>query len=131
MINQEEIGKRIAKLRKHRAYSQEELSNIIGITRPSLAQIEMGNRSVSAEEIFLFSQSLEFSIDDFLSPKFEINVDLLNEAAKKKEKVQEIAVQFLSILIVRSWAMFFRGGHAPIPNFGVATISTHHVALVA
>ena len=89
MINQQEIGKRIAKLRKHRGYSQEELSKIVGITRPSLAQIEMGNRSVSAEEIFLFSQSLAFSIDSFLSTKFEINADPIKEAVKKKEKAEE------------------------------------------
>ena len=89
MINQQEIGKRIAKLRKHRGYSQEELSKIVGITRPSLAQIEMGNRSVSAEEIFLFSHSLVFSIDSFLSTKFEINADPIKEAVKKKEKIEE------------------------------------------
>jgi transcriptional regulator with XRE-family HTH domain len=119
MINQEEIGKRIAKLRKYRGYSQEELSKMIGITRPSLTQIEMGNRSVSAEEILQFSQILQFSIDNFLSPKFEIGSEPINEAAKKKEKIEErISVPSLNVEKFKQILLYILEKCAGKPNVG-------------
>ena len=73
------------KLRKLREYSQEALAKKINLPRPSLAQIETGNQSVSAEEILLFSHGLEFSIDSFLSPKFAIGANAFskNESSVK------------------------------------------------
>lgn len=119
MINQEEIGKRIAKLRKYRGYSQEELAKKIGITRPSLAQIEMGNRSVSAEEILSFSHSLQFSIDSFLSSKFEINADPVNDVAKKKEKVEErISIPKLNVEKFKQILLYILEKCAGKPNVG-------------
>lgn len=119
MINQEEIGKRIAKLRKFRGYSQEELAKKIGITRPSLAQIETGNRSVSAEEILSFSHSLQFSIDSFLSPKFEIGAEELNEEVKKKTKTEErISVPKLDVEKFKQILLYILEKCAGKPNVG-------------
>lgn len=119
MINQEEIGKRIAKLRKYRGYSQEELSKIVGITRPSLAQIEMGNRSVSAEEILSFSHTLEFSIDSFLSPKFEITTEQVNEDTKKKEKTEErVSIPKLNVEKFKQILLYILEKCAGKPNVG-------------
>lgn len=119
MINQGEIGKRIAKLRKYRGYSQEELAKKIGITRPSLAQIEMGNRSVSAEEILSFSHNLEFSIDSFLSPKFEIESEPVNELSKKKSKSEErVSVPKLNVDKFKQILLYILEKCAGKPNVG-------------
>lgn len=119
MINQEELGKRIAKLRKYRGFSQEELSKMVGITRPSLAQIEMGNRSVSAEEIFHFSHSLGFSIDHFLSRKFEIEDEPINEVTKKKEKLEErISIPKLNVEKFKQILLYILEKCAGKPNVG-------------
>lgn len=119
MINQEEIGKRIAKLRKYRGYSQEELAKKVGITRPSLAQIETGNRSVSAEEILSFSHSLQFSIDSFLSPKFEIDTEELNEVVKKKIKREErISIPKLNVEKFKQILLYILERCAGKPNVG-------------
>lgn len=118
MINQEEIGKRIAKLRKYRGFSQEELSKMVNITRPSLAQVEMGNRSVSAEEILLFSHSLGFSIDSFLSPKFGIGEEL-KEAEKKKEEPEErISIPKLNVDKFKQILLYILEKCAGKPNVG-------------
>jgi transcriptional regulator with XRE-family HTH domain len=89
MADQEEIGRRLAALRKHRNFSQEELAKIIGITRPSLTQIELGNRSVDASELQAFSLALEFSIDAFLSDDFRIESGNFSSDHSKKMKAEE------------------------------------------
>jgi len=119
MINQTEIGSRIARLRKYRGYSQEELAKMVDITRPSLAQIEMGNRSVSAEEILLFSYYLEFSIDGFLSPNYEIEAEAIKDKSKKKKKVEErISVPKLNVHKFKQILLYILEKCAGKPNVG-------------
>jgi len=119
MINQEEIGKRIARLRKFRGYSQEELAKKTGINRTSLAQIETGNRSVSAEEILSFSHSLQFSIDSFLSPGFEIETETPKESVKKKTPNEErISVPKLNVEKFRQILLYILERCAGKPNVG-------------
>jgi transcriptional regulator with XRE-family HTH domain len=90
MINQEEIGKRISTLRKHRGYSQEELAKMIKMPRPSLAQIELGKRNITAGELLQLSHGLEVSMDGLLARNFKISEkDLPKEKNKKTEKTQE------------------------------------------
>ena len=63
-LSQKQIGRRVAEIRKVKGLSQEELAKTIKISRPSLAQIELGNRSVDVLELQKFSQVLGFSLDD-------------------------------------------------------------------
>ena len=61
-LSQKQIGQRIADLRKVKGLSQEDLSKIVQISRPSLAQIELGNRSVDILELQKMSFVLGFSL---------------------------------------------------------------------
>lgn len=69
-LSQKQIGQRITELRKLKGLSQEDLAKRVRISRPSLAQIELGNRSVDILELQKFSEVLEFSLDDFVSRDF-------------------------------------------------------------
>jgi len=69
-LAQKQIGKRITGLRKMKGLSQEDLAKSVKISRPSLAQIELGNRSVDILELQQLSLILEFSLDDFMSKDF-------------------------------------------------------------
>ena len=80
-ISQKQIGQRLSELRKISGLSQEELSKRVSISRPSLAQIELGNRSVSILEIQKFSLELKFSLDDFMSINFSTNPITVEESA--------------------------------------------------
>jgi transcriptional regulator with XRE-family HTH domain len=73
-LSQKQIGQRIMELRKSKGLSQEDLAKSIGMSRPSLAQIELGNRSVDVFELFQLSHVLGFSMDEFLSPDLRISV---------------------------------------------------------
>lgn len=59
-------------LRKLKGLSQEELAKRVKLSRPSLAQIELGNRSVDILELQQFAEVLEFSLDDFVSRDFVV-----------------------------------------------------------
>lgn len=71
VITSKQIGQRIAKLRKAKGLSQEDLAKSLQISRPSLAQIELGNRSVDIIEFQRLSMILNFSLDDFMSEDFQ------------------------------------------------------------
>jgi len=72
-LTQKQIGQRLTGLRKKKGLSQEDLANRVKISRSSLAQIELGNRSVDVLELQELSIVLEFSLDDFMSDSFNIN----------------------------------------------------------
>lgn len=62
-----ELGERLAQYRKAKDYSQEELASTIGISRPSLVQIESGKRNIDILEMQKLAMTLGFSIDEFLT----------------------------------------------------------------
>ena len=47
---QKELGQRLTQLRKRKGLSQEELAARVLLSRPSLAQIELGNRGINIQE---------------------------------------------------------------------------------
>jgi len=63
-LSQKQIGQRITELRKMKGLSQEDLAKSVKISRPSLAQIELGNRSVDVLELQRLSLVLGFSLDE-------------------------------------------------------------------
>jgi transcriptional regulator with XRE-family HTH domain len=69
-LTQKQIGQRITASRKAKGLSQEDLAKHVKMSRPSLAQIELGNRSIDALELQKFALVLGFSLDEFLSSGF-------------------------------------------------------------
>ena len=73
-LSQKQIGHRIIALRKGKGWSQEDLAKRVSISRSSLAQIELGNRSVTVLEFQKLSMELGFSLDDFMSNDFSLHL---------------------------------------------------------
>lgn len=69
-ITQKELGSRLSELRKAKGYSQDELAKLLEISRPSLTQIELGNRNISVIELKRITDILSISIDKLLSKDF-------------------------------------------------------------
>ena len=103
-ISKKEIGERIASLRSKKGFSQEDLAKSIGISRPSLTQIELGNRGVSLSEMQKLSILLGFSLDDFMTRDFLTN-QMLQPSGHAQEEVTEerISVPTLNINKFKNW----------------------------
>ncbi|MDG2194588.1 MAG: DUF4065 domain-containing protein [Polaribacter sp.] len=118
-LSQKQIGQRIAELRKIKGFSQEDLAKSVNISRPSLTQIELGNRSVNILELQELSMELGFSLDDFMSNDFEINQEINAEKEKSTNIVEErIAVPNLKIDKFKNVLLYILEKCAGKPNVG-------------
>ena len=97
-LSQKQIGRRLTEIRKIKGLSQEDLAKSVKISRPSLAQIELGNRSVDVLELQQLAMILNFSLDDFMSKDFTVNQGIAGNVAAKPEKATErVSVPTLQI----------------------------------
>ena len=117
-ITQQVIGKRVASVRKNKGLSQEELATRVGISRSALTQIELGNRSLSALEIYNFSIQLGFSIDDFMGKDFVLNPIIQSETQKEENSNTRISVPKLQVNKFKNVLLYILENCAGKPNVG-------------
>lgn len=118
-LSQKQIGKRVAELRKVKGLSQQDLSKTVKISRPSLAQIELGNRSIDILELQQMSMVLGFSLDDFMSKNFSVKEEDLGGASKKVKKVVErTSVPTLQVNKFKNVLLYILEKCAGKPNIG-------------
>lgn len=118
-LSQKQIGQRIAELRRMKEMSQEALAKSVGISRPSLAQIELGNRSVDILELQKLSVVLGFSLDYFMSEDFTLRQELTDNEEKKSTKEEErIAVPVLQVNKFKNVLLYILERCAGKPNVG-------------
>jgi len=118
-LSQKQIGKRVAELRKVKGLSQQDLSKTVKISRPSLAQIELGNRSIDILELQQMSMVLGFSLDDFMSKNFSVKEEDLGGASKKVKKVVErTSVPTLQVNKFKNVLLYILERCAGKPNIG-------------
>ncbi|HDO06354.1 MAG TPA: DUF4065 domain-containing protein [Bacteroidetes bacterium] len=118
-LSQKQIGQRITKLRKMKGLSQEDLARSVKISRPSLAQIELGNRSVNIMELQRLSMVLGFSLDDFMSEDFLAGQHIIDKTEAKSQKIEErISVPVLNINKFKNVLLYILEKCAGKPNVG-------------
>jgi transcriptional regulator with XRE-family HTH domain len=118
-LSQKQIGQRIAELRKLKGFSQEDLAKSIKISRPSLAQIELGNRNVDILELQKISQVLVFSLDDFMSQDYALSRELSDKEERKSKKQEErISVPKLQVNKFKNVLLYILEHCAGKPNVG-------------
>lgn len=118
-LSQKQIGQRISELRKMRGLSQEDLAKSIEISRPSLTQIELGNRNVDILELQKLSLILEFSLDDFMSANFSTHQEIDGKDEKKAKKMEErISVPTLQVNKFKNVLLYILERCAGKPNVG-------------
>ena len=118
-LSQKQIGQRITELRKMKRLSQEDLAKSVKISRPSLAQIELGNRSVDILELQKLSLVLEFSLDDFMSKDFSASQDVdVKEEKKAKKEEERISAPTLQVNKFKNVLLYILERCAGKPNVG-------------
>lgn len=76
------LGKRIKNLREKLEINQQKLANLLGVSRPTISQIEKGKRKVSTDELIKFSEIFDLPIEVLLDFKKEVEV-ILDDTKKK------------------------------------------------
>jgi len=118
-LSQQQIGQRITELRKMKGLSQEYLAKSVKISRPSLAQIELGNRGVDIFELQTLSLLLGFSLDDFMSEDFSASQEVDGKEEKKITKEDErISVPTLQVDKFKNVLLYILERCAGKPNVG-------------
>ena len=118
-LTQKQIGQRITELRKMKGLSQEDLAKSVEISRPSLTQIELGNRTVDVLELQKLSMVLGFSLDDFVSKDFSVRQDVQGKAETKAKKTDErISVPTLQVNKFKNVLLYILERCAGKPNVG-------------
>lgn len=118
-MTQKQIGRSIAELRKKKGLTQEDLAKRVKISRSSLAQIELGNRSVDILELQKLSLSLAFSLNDFMTKDFLKNDETEMQVEKKaKQKTERISVPVLQVDKFKNVLLYILEHCAGKPNVG-------------
>jgi len=123
-LSKNQIGQRISKLRKMKKMSQYDLAKCVKISRPSMVQIELGNRSVDVLELQKLSIVLGFSLDDFMSKDFSIShvIDTKPEIITKKFE-ERISVPILNINKFKNVLLYILERCAGKPNVGETVLN--------
>ena len=85
--NSKQIGQRIKKLREEIGISQQNLAGKLGILRPTISQIENGERKVTAEELIRLSKILNTSVQYLMGLVDQPEI-VLQERKEKMAKPQ-------------------------------------------
>lgn len=118
-LTQKQIGQRIVSLRKVKGFSQAVLAKTINVSRSSMAQIELGNRSVDILELQKLSLVLAFSLDDFMSKDFSANQGVEGKEEKTEKIIEErISVPTLQISKFKNVLLYILERCAGKPNVG-------------
>ena len=83
-----QIGKRIKKFRELKGLSQQNLSHLIGIPRPSISQIEKEERKITVDEIIKLAATFNVSLDNLLDLKKQPEIVLEKSVVKEEVEPQ-------------------------------------------
>jgi len=118
-LTQKQIGQRILGLRKKKGLSQEDLAKNLKMSRSSVVQMELGNRSIDILELQNLSKMLGFSLDDFMSKDFTLQ-DALEEHTDSIQKKADtrVSVPALHLPKFKNILLYILERCAGKPNVG-------------
>ena len=100
------IGKRIQKIRKSRGYTQQQFSEMVGISTNYLSDVERGKSSIRLGKLAAIINALECSADDIFIDVIEYGYRVRNSRLSERierltRKDQETVFSVLEVLIDR------------------------------
>jgi transcriptional regulator with XRE-family HTH domain len=116
-LSKQELGKRLIQIRKSKGYSQEALAQLLYMSRPSLAQIELGNRSIDIFEIQKMASILGFSIDELINTNESIlsEPEMTYVSVKRTESIRNNIPVFNQIKFINTF-LYLIEKTAGLPN---------------
>lgn len=110
-MNQDNIGKFILELRTSKGWTQEDLANMIPITRQAVSRWEQGKSIPDSSTLVILSEIFDVSINELLSgkriPKKEIvkesekiALEIIDKNISMKKKIKRILISFISLFFI-------------------------------
>ena len=94
------IGRKIHQFRTSKNVSQQKLADYLGISRPTITQIEKGERYLTPEEILKLSEFFNVSPNELINPKLKSEVILPEEEPASRtlrEDIQKVESLRISV----------------------------------
>jgi transcriptional regulator with XRE-family HTH domain len=92
-MTEQELADRIRTIRDRLELTQAEVAEKLAISRSALAQIELGERKISAMELIGLAEAFGMSIPEILEPAREAEVRLKYRKGITRPRVQEPAIR--------------------------------------
>ena len=110
-MKQDDIGKFILQLRTDKGWTQEELANMIPITRQAVSRWEQGKSIPDSSTLVILSEIFDVSINELLSGKRIPKKEIIKESEKialeivdkhilLKKKIKRILISFISLFFI-------------------------------
>lgn len=96
------VGNRVKHFRKKRGLSQTQLSEIVGLTRSSISNIESGRQSTKLEKYYHIAEILKIDIYDLLPSINKIDTDSVSqniELSVEKDKYPTEVIDWITDII--------------------------------
>lgn len=87
-----ELYKKLRLLREQNRFSQEQLADELGISRPTYMQIEKGERELTISEAKKLAGIFGLSLENFLGDAIPPSREVVLEPAKKEQKESDIRI---------------------------------------
>ena len=119
------ISLKIKELRIRAGLSQQKLADMLGVSRPTITQIEAGERKVSADELVKLSEIFNITIDYLIGLKGEPEVVLQEQDKKPRRSVEpdmRINVPQKNLDKFREILLYILNRVASKPNIGETVI---------
>lgn len=91
------LGEKILEFRKKKGFSQEELGEMIGVTRQTISNWELGETSPNPDQLKLLSKYLNVSIDELLDNDIK---NVLVEKVSNTEKLAGLILKIIKIVLI-------------------------------
>jgi transcriptional regulator with XRE-family HTH domain len=117
------IGDRIRRLREQAGMSQEELANRLGVARPTVSQMENGQRKVSADDLTKLCSILQVPADVLLGIQGEPVVSIQKGRKKRKKRASlRISVPQRNMEKLKQVVLYILNQIGSKPNVGLTVL---------
>lgn len=82
------LGGNIRKMREQHGITQQKLADILCFSRPTISQIELGERKISADELLKLADIFNVSVENLFGLKKEPKIIIKKEGRREKAKSQ-------------------------------------------
>ncbi len=117
------IGEKVKKMRMDKGLSQQDLANVLKISRVSISQIESNKRQLMINELIQLSQLFNISLDEFLNLSKSHKVQIVPEKEKTfKKQEMRISIPQKNINKFKQVLLYILNKIGSKPNIGETVI---------